>query len=962
MKALRVVGTVVAVVAIAATGLGAIAGASLAAGGAGTALGVSAAAWGTIATVSTIAALGISLAQYALARPPTFSREGNALQFQTNPQSGLPYPIGRTRMSGLRIHADTYDAPSFKSESKDDILSFAVMLGAGGPMEEIESFKADKQTIAFDGTSGNATGSYSNWMAQKVSLGLAGASALALAFGGGNFPGWTTDHKLSGIAHALWDLRFDPEGDHYGAGLPVPEWVGKWVKVYDPRLDSTYPGGSGSHRALDESTYEWSANPALHALTWALGRWQNSKRTLGIGAPVANIHVSDFVEAANVADANGWTCGGVEWSTDSKWAILKRMLQAGGAEPTMTGAMIGCRVNTPRVSVAAVTQDDLLDNLSFPTTRSRRERFNTVVPRYRSEAHDWEIISGQPISVSAYVADDGGVRSKEIDLPLVQKETDHDGDAQAGQLATYEIVNSREAGPIRFTVGPKFIGVKTGDALDLDVPDHGLDAQQVIVRKRSIDPSSLRITFEVDTETDGKHDFALGKTSVPPATFTPTPPDLTPPTPSASLWSLTAVNTGGVQPSLLVEGVCEFPGADTVAIQYRKTGATSWKMGGFPDASLPVEKLINSVEGGEEYEARIAYRSGNRFGGWLTLGPVTTPTFDLAADFADLQTDFNAQNNRNSDAISAATIATDGTAVDHTIADNGSANLSFEWTWGGTEADIDGFEVLLYSATSSSAYTIGSNVPGELVVRMPPNRRAMFVLGVPTNLYYTFAVRAYRVVDADLGGVIYSSWVKPSITAENPYRPSASVAFAGNLSGTVNGVAASTISATVDVFTGNIATGKVVETSIADGAINEAGYVQGGGTISLSTSDTFQEYFSATEIDMVDGDTAILKMSLPYEIIASGASSGDEPSFAFNLILYSTDGSPTPEYFSDTITTSERYRGAAEFGKRTFEFEWRVTVDFDAPFALGWRVTTDSKSYGFIYKRFFKMNVLRAMQ
>src|SRR3546814_2413449 len=85
----------------------------------------------------------------------------------------------------------------------------------------------------------------------------------------------------------------------------------------------------------------WSDNPALHALTWALGRWENGKRTVGIGAPVANIRVSDFVEAANIADANGWTMGGVEWSTDSKWDIFKRILQAGGCVPTQTGGLIG---------------------------------------------------------------------------------------------------------------------------------------------------------------------------------------------------------------------------------------------------------------------------------------------------------------------------------------------------------------------------------------------------------------------------------------------------------------------------------------------------------------------------------------------------------------------------------------------------------------------------------------------
>lgn len=641
MRALKVVGVVVGVVAI-----GASAGALLAPAAAATAttaataggfLGMSAATLGTIATAASLAGAAIGAGMALFAPKPSFSTQGNPLAFQTNPQSGLPYPIGRTRMSGLRIHAETYDAPSFKSESKDDVLAFAVMLGAGGPMDAIETFRADKVATTFDATSGAATSGFSgDYMAQKVSLGLAGASALALTFGGVAFPGWTTDHKLSGIAHALWDLRYDPKGNTYGAGVPEPEWIGRWVKVYDPRLDSTYPGGSGSHRALDESTYAWSANPALHALTWCLGRWQNSKRTLGIGAPVANIRVADFVEAANIADANNWTCGGVEWSTDSKWSILKRMLQAAGAEPTMTGAMIGCRVNAPRVSAATVTADDLLDELNFSTTRSRRDRFNTVIPRYRSEEHDWQVISGDPISVAEYVTEDGGVRTKEIDFPLVQAEVANAGHDQAGQLAAYEIVNSREAGPIRFATGPKFIGIKTGDVVTIDLPDEGLDAQPVLIRSRSIDPATLKITFEAETETDSKHAFALGKTSVPPPTWTPLAPDLTPPTPSALLWSLTpGYDDAAVLPAVTIAGACEFPGADSVIIEYRAVGAPDWLSCGKFEASAAIAHIVSGLEGETDYEARLAYQSGARTGSWLELGPATTPAVATPPPGAD---------------------------------------------------------------------------------------------------------------------------------------------------------------------------------------------------------------------------------------------------------------------------------------------------------------------------------------
>lgn len=804
-KALKTIGTVVAVVGLVATGLavafpavaGAAAGTAAAAGGV---LGISASTLATIGTIAGLAAAGIGLAAAALTPKPSFSSQGNPLQFQTNPQSGLPYPIGRTRMSGVRIHGDTYDATAFKSEGKDDVLAFAVLLGAGGPMETIDYFKADSRVTYFDG-SGNGDGIYADYMKQVVSLGLAGASALALSMGGGSLPGWTSAHKLSGMAHALWYLRYDEKGDRYGAGVPEPQWVGKWVKVYDPRKDSTYPGGSGTHRALNEATYEWSRNPALHALTWALGRWQNGKRTVGIGAPVQNIRVADFVEAANVSDANWWKCGGVEWSTDSKWSVLKRMLQAGGAEPTMTGAMIGCRVNTPRVSIATVTAGELLDGASFPSTKARRDRFNTVIPRYRSEDHDWEVISGSPISVAEYVTEDGGQRTKEIDFPLVQHEVVDlvDGQKQAGELAAYEIVNSREAGPWRFTTGPKFIGVKTGDVITIDIPDYGYPMQPVLVRSRSIDPATMKVTFECETETAAKHDFALGRTTTPPPTYEPTPPDLTPPTPSASLWSLAVAGpTGNALPGIVIAGTCEFPGADHVLVEYRKVGAVNWSTVGKQDATAPVRVLITGLEGGVGYEARVGYQSGQRFGPWRTLASVTTPAFSVI-DINEVVANFDARNDRDGSAVPACTIATDGTAVDHVLPGNGNADTSFEWGFPGVETGLDRFEVMVVTRTSATAYTPGSVPALETVYSVPRHCRAFYAMGLPPTSYTTFAVRGVRVVDPDVhpNRQIVGAWAKPTAGGENPYRPDTQIAFAGNITGTVNGVAASSVSAAV---------------------------------------------------------------------------------------------------------------------------------------------------------------------
>lgn len=634
-KAVKIVGTIVAVVAVVASGGAALA--PILAGTAGTAaaasatiLGISAATLGTIGAIALLASAALAVVS-ALAFKPKFSTEGSPTRFTTNPQSGIPYCIGRTRQSGVRIHADTWNG-TWSDDGKNDILGFAVMLSGGGEIDAIEKFTADGITVTFDPLNGIANSSeYSGWMAQEVWKGGPQTSALALTFGGAGFEGWTYAHKLSGITHALWSLRFDFDGKKYGAGVPEPAWIGRWVKVYDPRLDSTYPGGSGTCRPLQEATYVWSRNPALHGLTWALGRWQNGKKTFGIGAPIDTIRVADFVEAANVADANKWYCGGVEYSTESKWTALKRMLQAGGATPTMTGAMIGCRVYTPRVSVTTIQADDLLDGLSFAATKPQRDRFNTVIPRYRSEAHEWEIISGTPVSAAAYVAADGRVRQKEYDLPLVQHEvgqTNVDGNRQAGQLAAYEIVESREAGPISFTTGPKFLGLKAGDCVNLNAPAEGFaNTKVMIIEPPKLDPASGKISFLGQTETDAKHTYALGQVTTPPPSFSLTPPDLVPTTPASDQWSVSAIlNSDGIPVLRLTGGTTGGAFWEGLVVQYKKTSDTDWVEYGVYRDTVSFAADI-TVEGDTQYQVRLAYLgAANVTGDWLNLTSVTTPT------------------------------------------------------------------------------------------------------------------------------------------------------------------------------------------------------------------------------------------------------------------------------------------------------------------------------------------------
>lgn len=221
----------------------------------------------------------------------------------------------------------------------------------------------------------------------------------------------------------------------------------------------------------------------------------------------------------------------------------------------------------------------------------------------------------------------------------------------------------------------------------------------------------------------------------------------------------------------------------------------------------------------------------------------------LAETIATATTNFNASNDRNSTAITAPTIATDGTAVDHSISTDGAADISFEWSWAGAEGDIDGFQVYVRQSTSSAAYTMGTTPAEETVYELPASKRAFVLFGTAADRYYTFGVRAYRSVDKDVNanGVIVSPLVQPTRTAapsERPYLPSSTVSFAGDVSGTINSVAATTV--TAGAANGSSAWGK----------FSGAGSTLPSGNVEFNFAGSSSKGGNATNTDSVGTQTA----------------------------------------------------------------------------------------------------------
>jgi hypothetical protein len=588
----------------------------------------------TVAQVAITA--GVTAAATALSKPKVAASGGMATDVRLDPQAPIPYVVGRTKVGGNVVYSTTTGA-------KNKYLLFYRVLSGGGPHEAFESFLANDVAITF-GTDGGegATGTYQNrmWMRRALDGGAAAYGGLRFTATGtkdtpadhdGNPYEWTTAHRMSGYAVSLLGVEFDAV--KFSGGPPKPADVMKGAKVYDPRLDSTYPGGSGAHRWADPSdatafaaaqaTWTWSENPYVHALNWVLGRWSRAgsspyRRVLGIGAPIGMVLVDQFVEGANVADANGWTVGGVSYSGDGKWEVLASYLQAGGGEPMRLGAKIGCFVNSPRVSIATLTGADFgVGEISIPGGASRRDRINRVIPRYRSEAHAWEVVSGDPVLVDAYVTADGGTwRTREMDLPMVQ---DKD---QAAQLAALAIVNAREFGPGTVPLKPRWMGLKPGDCITINEPAVNLTGQTVTIRSRSLDPKSATRSITFVSETAGKYDYVLGRTGTAPPIPSLTAPDLTPATPDAANWSATGgqqSGAGGKAPVIVISGEIDDVHASAVIIDYRQDlgGGTyglwasrEWPAGSLASGADPTVSLeLTGLAPGAPYQVRVRYRT-----------------------------------------------------------------------------------------------------------------------------------------------------------------------------------------------------------------------------------------------------------------------------------------------------------------------------------------------------------------
>lgn len=602
-------------IAAAASAVISYVGSAMSAAAAGTA---TAAQLATAIAVNVAASAAISAVGMAMTKP-YLSSNVIATDWIADPNAPIPVVAGRMKVPGNLVYKKAY--------GDENMYRGIVGVWSVGPIEAVETIKADGSVVTF-GSSQMANAPIGDKMWFDWRRGLWSDTALASPAslrGGVDIPQWTPNHRLPCLASYMVTFGHDAKAKVWTNGEPEFASILRGAWAYDPRKDATYPGGSGSHRLDQPLTWEYTRNPALWALKWQVGVYMGANNgrpyvdtlALGIGTPWEDIIVSDFVEAANAADALGLTCAARPTSGDSKEQVYRAFLQAAGAAPRTVNGKQGCSLRVgSKVSLYTLTRDDLAGEFKLRRSPSRLERHNRIQARYRSPDHDWEMVTATAVERAEYLAEDGGrSRSREVEYYYVD-----DLDA-ATLLAACDVADSREGWIGGIPCMPWLRDLEPGDCFDVADDIEIIGGVKFRIQTRDFSVGTGVVALGVQSETDEKHAWISSLTGsvTDPTTFDPPGGDF--PAPDSGSWSLSAFEQGG---GLMVSGGEDVAGARSLIVDYRPDGTTTW----IPWAEVRPDSEAVPISGLDAgaYGVQLRWRSDatGSPGAPLVLGPETT--------------------------------------------------------------------------------------------------------------------------------------------------------------------------------------------------------------------------------------------------------------------------------------------------------------------------------------------------
>lgn len=356
----------------------------------------------------------------------------------TSPVADHQIVYGMTKVAGVRV----FDATNGSSNK----YLHRVLAFTGHEISSFEEIYLNDEVVTLDG-SGNVTSPsrYDGFVTIKVHLGADDQTAdTALV---SESVGWTSDHRLRGIAYLYVKFKFDQ--DVFPNGVPEIQAVIKGKKVYDPRTETT----------------AWSDNPALCIRDYVLST------RYGLGESTDNVDDDSFIVAANVCDYYNYptltgdkryTINGSFTTAASPYDLMQNMLSSmGGLAWYAQGKW---RVKPAYWTAPSVlfTEDDLRSSISVSTRHSRRDNFNIVNGVWKGADSNWQPTDFPPVSNADFVtADNGQEKSTDLNLSFTSDV------GMARRIANIYLERNRQQLTVQASFGMRAFQVQVGDNIRL---------------------------------------------------------------------------------------------------------------------------------------------------------------------------------------------------------------------------------------------------------------------------------------------------------------------------------------------------------------------------------------------------------------------------------------------------------------------------------------------------------------
>lgn len=398
----------------------------------------------------------------------------------------VPYVYGRVKKGGDYVFLEEKGG-----------FAYHIIVWCGRRIKGFVRHYGHDNRLTIDGA-GNVTSNYTRFENTYVNIqsrvGLDAETAypdVVSAFS----PAWTNNHRGDGLASVrMWCKT--PKDKYYMEIFPnqMPEHsaIGDGMLLYDPRKDSTQPGGSGSHRHHNHNSWEFSANLALMRL-------DHLAQPYGGKLGYERLYMPEWMVAADVADqAVINRTGGVElrWH-GGMWFRANNDPVEVGRSLDEAGEMVVYERNDGLIGVHAghfVTPDVRLtqDHIFAIEVDKNRRLSSTVLAvrgRYQNQSNHFNI-EDAAIYGSPYAALDETERTKTFDNVAVQSHNH----CQRKQKLTFIRANAR-----RVVITADYHSAKNcayRRFIRVHYPSRGLvEATIEITSTVSLDLRNMRVSF-----------------------------------------------------------------------------------------------------------------------------------------------------------------------------------------------------------------------------------------------------------------------------------------------------------------------------------------------------------------------------------------------------------------------------------------------------------------------------------